>query len=364
MTKQDPILSLKSVDVTFQTGKQTIRAVQDVTLDIQKGDIFGIIGYSGAGKSTLVRTMNLLQRPTGGEVFFENRNLLKLAPKALREERKKIGMIFQHFNLMASRTAAENVAYALRKSLMSPEKKRQKVLDLLDLVGLKERANAYPSQLSGGQKQRVAIARALANDPQVLLCDEATSALDPKTTLSILRLLKQLSENLSLTIVLITHEMMAVKEICNRVAVMENGHVIEEGALIDLFTDPQAQVTREFIDTTSQADQTIHTLLGKENLLHSDSDEVLVRLSYKGEEKTTDLVRNLASQFQVTVDILSGNIEYIQEVPVGDLFVRLSATEKDAITDGLNFLERDGFRVKRIKTAAGSNEDLASRKEV
>src|SRR5699024_5076775 len=204
--------------------------------------------------STLVRTINLLQRPTEGSVIVSNQDLLSLKPKQLRAARKKIGMIFQHFNLMGSRTIAENVAYPLRKSGLTKTEIKEKVADLLDLVGLTDKSAAYPSQLSGGQKQRVAIARSLANDPEVLLCDEATSALDPKTTLSILELLKELNQKLALTIVIITHEMQVVKEICNKVAVMENGHVVEEGDLVSIFTEPKEKITKEFINTATHVE--------------------------------------------------------------------------------------------------------------
>ena len=205
------MIELKNIEVTFQNEENSVQAVKDVSLSVEKGDIYGIVGYSGAGKSTLVRTINLLQRPTAGEVFVNGKNLSVLTSDELRTERKKIGMIFQHFNLMRQRTVADNVAYPLYKSGLSKLEIANKVDELLKLVGLADKKEAYPSQLSGGQKQRVAIARALANDPEVLLCDEATSSLDPKTTASILDLLKDLNKKLALTIVIITHEMEVVK---------------------------------------------------------------------------------------------------------------------------------------------------------
>lgn len=223
---------LKNIDVTFKNKAQTINAVKNVSLEVEQGDIYGIIGYSGAGKSTLVRVINLLQRPTNGTVIVENQELTKLKPQELRQVRKKIGMIFQHFNLMKSRTVAGNIAYPLLATGLSKAEINAKVTHLLELVDLSEYRDAYPGQLSGGQKQRVAIARALANDPQVLISDEATSALDPKTTKSILELLKKVNERLKITIVLITHEMQVVKEICHNVAVMEQGQklsVVQSG---------------------------------------------------------------------------------------------------------------------------------------
>ena len=238
------MIRLEHVSKTFTTKSGYVHAVKDISLDINEGEIFGIIGFSGAGKSTLVRCMNLLERPEEGSVIVDDKNLLELDGAQLREMRKKIGMIFQHFNLMRSRTVAQNVAFPLKKSGLSKEEIRQKVMELLELVDLSEKANVYPSQLSGGQKQRVAIARSLANDPKVLLCDEATSALDPQTTHSILKLIKDINRKLNLTVVLITHEMGVVKEICDRVAVMEDGHIVEEGSIVEVFTHPQAKVTK------------------------------------------------------------------------------------------------------------------------
>src|SRR5699024_1393445 len=257
------MIELNNVEVIFQTDTQIIQAVDNVSLSIKKGDIFGVIGYSGAGKSTLVRTINLLQRPASGEVKVNGQNLLTLAPKELRQARKKIGMIFQHFNLMNARTVAGNVSYPLWKSGLTKSEIKRKVDELLELVGLSDKEHAYPSQLSGGQKQRVAIARALANDPEVLLCDEATSALDPKTTLSILELLKELNEKLDLTIVIITHEMHVIKEICNRVAVMEHGVVVEQDTIFNIFRNPQQKLTKDFIESASPIEKGIQEVLSK-----------------------------------------------------------------------------------------------------
>ena len=226
------MIELTHISKSFASGGRTVYAVQDVSLSIGKGEIFGIIGFSGAGKSTLVRCINLLERPTSGSVTVDGKEMTALSARELRQARKKIGMIFQHFNLMPSRTVFGNVAYPLRGSGLSREQIADKVHRLLGLVGIGDKAEAYPKQLSGGQKQRVAIARALANDPNVLLCDEATSALDPQTTKAILRLLKNLNEKLGITVVIITHEMAVVKEICDRVAVMEHGRVVEQGEVI------------------------------------------------------------------------------------------------------------------------------------
>ena len=245
------MIELTHVSKDFGKGQQEVHAVRDVSLSIDKGEIFGIIGFSGAGKSTLVRCINLLERPNAGTVTVDGKEITALSVKELRQTRKKIGMIFQHFNLMPSRTVAGNVAYPLRGSGLSKQETADKVQRLLELVGIGDKADAYPKQLSGGQKQRVAIARALANDPSVLLCDEATSALDPQTTKSILHLLKHLNETLGITVVLITHEMAVVKEICHRVAVMEHGRVVEQGDVFNVFADPKQEITKNFIHTTS-----------------------------------------------------------------------------------------------------------------
>lgn len=318
------MITLNNVSVTFAGKETTVRAVENVQLTVEKGDVFGIVGYSGAGKSTLVRTINLLQRPSEGSVIVSGQDLLSLKPKQLRVARKKIGMIFQHFNLMGSRTIAENVAYPLRKSGLSKTEIKTKVADLLTLVGLTDKSSAYPSQLSGGQKQRVAIARSLANDPEVLLCDEATSALDPKTTLSILELLKELNQKLALTIVIITHEMQVVKEICNKVAVMENGHVVEEGDLVTIFTEPKERITKEFINTATHVEQALTTILQHPTLIDLQSNDVLATISYVGESTSDPLIATLTTRFGVTTNILFGNVEFLQETPVGNLIVVLS----------------------------------------
>lgn len=318
------MITLKDVGVAFKGTHGTINAVEKVNLSIDKGDVYGIVGYSGAGKSTLVRTINLLQRPTKGSVWVNGQNMLVLSPKELRNARKKVGMIFQHFNLMDSRTVAGNIAYPLRKSGLSKTAIKEKVVDLLDLVGLSDKYDAFPSQLSGGQKQRVAIARALANDPDVLLCDEATSALDPKTTLSILELLKELNKRLALTIVIITHEMQVVKEICNKVAVMENGHVVENGDVVSIFTQPKELITKEFINTATHIDQALDKILSHPTLLNLQENDTLANISYVGTNTSEPLISHLSSRFHIATNILYGNVEILQGTPVGNLLVVLS----------------------------------------
>ena len=318
------MITLKDVGVAFKGTQGTIKAVEKVNLSIDKGDVYGIVGYSGAGKSTLVRTINLLQRPTKGSVWVNGQNMLALSPKELRNARKKVGMIFQHFNLMDSRTVAGNIAYPLRKSGLSKTAIKEKVVELLELVGLSDKYDAFPSQLSGGQKQRVAIARALANDPDVLLCDEATSALDPKTTLSILELLKELNKRLALTIVIITHEMQVVKEICNKVAVMENGHVVENGDVVSIFTQPKELITKEFINTATHIDQALDKILSHPTLLNLQENDTLANISYVGTNTSEPLISHLSSRFHIATNILYGNVEILQGIPVGNLLVVLS----------------------------------------
>lgn len=318
------MITLKNVGVAFQGTNGIIKAVKNVNLSIDKGDVYGIVGYSGAGKSTLVRTINLLQRPTEGSVLVNGQDMLSLSPKELRYARKKVGMIFQHFNLMDSRTVAGNIAYPLRKSGLSKSAIKEKVIELLELVGLSDKYDAFPSQLSGGQKQRVAIARALANDPDVLLCDEATSALDPKTTLSILELLKKLNKRLSLTIVIITHEMQVVKEICNKVAVMENGHVVENGDVVSIFTQPKELITKEFINTATHIDQVLDKILNHPTLLNLKENDTLANISYVGTNTSEPLISNLSSGFHIATNILYGNVEILQDTPIGNLLVVLS----------------------------------------
>ncbi|HEM5990182.1 TPA: methionine ABC transporter ATP-binding protein [Streptococcus suis] len=323
------MIKLDNIDVTFQQKKRTIEAVKDVTIHINQGDIYGIVGYSGAGKSTLVRVINLLQVPTAGkitideDVIYEGEKVT-LTPAQLRSKRREIGMIFQHFNLMAQMTAEENVAFALKHSGLSKEEKKEKVAKLLDLVGLSDRAENYPAQLSGGQKQRVAIARALANDPKILISDESTSALDPKTTKQILALLQELNEKLGLTIVMITHEMQIVKDICNRVAVMQDGHLIEEGSVLEIFSHPKEELTQDFIKTATGIDEALVKIYQQDIVQNLPENSILVQLKYAGSNTDTAIVNDLYKFYQVSANILYGNIEILDHTPVGEMVVILS----------------------------------------
>ena len=320
------MIDLKNISVVFEKDHRQFTAVDDVSIHVNPGDVFGIVGYSGAGKSTLVRTINLLQPPTAGEVIVSGEDLTKLPVKELRARRKKIGMIFQHFNLMNARTILGNVLYPLKDSPLSDEEKKKKAMDLLHLVGIEEKADSYPRELSGGQKQRVAIARALANDPKILLCDEATSALDPRTTTSILHLLKRLNKEMNLTIVLITHEMQAVKEICNKVAVMESGRVVESGSLIDIFANPQEEITQQFVNTASHWDETIDKLKDHGYFDTEDPTSELIHLRYIGASATNPVLNDVFTKFGVKTNILSGSIEFLEDVPFGNLVVLFEGT--------------------------------------
>jgi len=331
-------------------SKKKIEAVQDVSLTINDGEIFGIIGFSGAGKSTLVRCINLLERPTSGTVEIDSRELTSLSTKELRLVRKKIGMIFQHFNLMPSRTIFGNVAYPLRKSGLSKKEIREKVRELLQFVDISEKENAYPSQLSGGQKQRVAIARALANDPKILLCDEATSALDPQTTKSILQLLKRLNEKLGITVIIITHEMTVVKEICSRVAVMDRGRIVEEGEVFTIFTNPQQQITREFIKTTSNLQKIDALIKANSQVVTLNPGEIIVRLSYVQRNASEPLISTVSQKFDVHLNIIFADIEIVQGAPIGGTVAIISG-ERDKITKAIEYLIEKHVGVEVIKDA-------------
>lgn len=341
------MISLSRINVTFNTGSRTVVAARDIDLRVDEGDVFGIVGYSGAGKSTLVRVMNLLQRPSSGEVVVNGQKLLELKPKELRGARKKIGMIFQHFNLMKSRTVYDNVLYPLKSSRMPKADKDRKVRELLQLVGLSDKLASYPSQLSGGQKQRVAIARALANEPRILLCDEATSALDPKTTLSILDLLRDLNRKLGLTIVIITHEMQVVKEICNKVAVMEEGAIVEQGDIVSIFSEPKQPLTRDFIHTATHFGQTVEKIMSHPSLARMGDDDLLCKISYVGSRTSEAIVSDIATRFGVSANILFGNVEILQQTPVGSLIVVLSGGRSE-LEKALAYLRSLDVTVDRL----------------
>ena len=344
------MIELNHISKDFGSGPGQVHAVRDVSLSIEKGEIFGIIGFSGAGKSTLVRCMNLLERPTAGTVTVDGQELTALATKELRQARKKIGMIFQHFNLMPSRTVFGNVAYPLRGSGLSKADIREKVQRLLDLVEIGDKAGAYPQQLSGGQKQRVAIARALANDPSVLLCDEATSALDPQTTKAILSLIKHLNETLGITVVIITHEMAVVKEICDRVAVMEGGRVVEQGEAFSIFARPREPVTQSFIRTTSNL-QKIEELIAQDSpIVRLKPGELIVRLNYVERSPSEPVISEASRRFDVSLNIIFADIEIIQGAPIGGT-VAIIGGERERVTAAVEYLIEKNVGVEVLKDA-------------
>ncbi len=342
------MIELKNVTKNFSAGNNTVHAVKDVSLVIDKGEIFGIIGFSGAGKSTLVRCINLLERPDTGNVIVDGNDLTALKARDLRMARKKIGMIFQHFNLMPSRTVAGNVEYSLFGGRLSKEAKRKKVRELLSLVDIADKENAYPSQLSGGQKQRVAIARALANDPKVLLCDEATSALDPQTTASILELLQDLNKKLGITIVVITHEMAVVKQICDRVAVMENGNVVEEGDVFSIFANPKHQITKDFIKTTSNLQKIEGLIASGSDVAKLKPGEVILRLSYKKANTSEALISEISRKFNINLNIIYADVEIVKDAPIGGTVAIVSGKRED-IDAAINYLHDKEVGVEVIK---------------
>ena len=342
------MITLQNISKTFIDGGKEVQAVKDVNLTIYDGDIFGIIGFSGAGKSTLVRCINLLERPTSGTVTVDDKEITALSAKELRKARKKIGMIFQHFNLMPSRTIFGNVAYPLKGSGLSKQEIADKVHNLLELVGISEKENAYPSQLSGGQKQRVAIARALANDPKILLCDEATSALDPQTTKSILKLLQKVNETLGITIVVITHEMDVVKEICNRVAVMDHGNVVEEGEVFSIFATPQNKVTRDFIKTTSNLQKIEELVEAGSPVVALKPGELIVRLSYIEKNASEPLISAVTEKFGIILNIIFADVEIVQNAPIGGT-VAIVSGDRDKVEQALTYLKEKNVGVEVIK---------------
>ena len=344
------MIEFTHVSKDFGSGEKMVRAVRDVSLTIQDGEIFGIIGFSGAGKSTLVRCINLLARPTNGTVVVDGKEMTALSPKELRLARRKIGMIFQHFNLMPSRTVFGNVAYPLQGQGLSKQAIQNKVRKLLKLVDIADKETAYPSQLSGGQKQRVAIARALANDPKVLLCDEATSALDPQTTKAILTLLKDLNQKLNLTIVMITHEMAVVKEICDHVAIMEHGQMVEQGEVFSLFADPKQPITQNFIRTTSNLQKIEELIAEGSPVVQLQPGEVIVRLSYIQKNVSEPLISTLSQRFQISLNIIFADIEIVQDAPIGGTVAILSG-EREQITKAMEYLIEKNVGVEVLKDA-------------
>lgn len=348
------IIELKNITKVFKQEGKKFNAVDNASVTINKGEIYGVIGFSGAGKSTLVRTINLLGRPTSGKVLVNGKDLLALSAKELRVERKKIGMIFQHFNLMPSRTVEDNIAFPLKYSGLSKSEVQAKVQRLLELVEIQGKSKNYPSQLSGGQKQRVAIARALANDPHILLCDEATSALDPMTTKSILKLLKRLREQLGLTIVIITHQMEVIKEICDQVAVMEGGKIVETGDVFSIFSNPQNEITKRFINSTSTLTK-IEELLGEDSpVTRLNKDEILVRFRFIQKSVSEPIISAISRLYDITINIVFADVEIVHGSPIGGTVTIISGKE-DVIKKALAHIAEQGVGVEILKK--GDSDD-------
>jgi D-methionine transport system ATP-binding protein len=336
------MIKLNHINVTFNKGNDKLEAIKDVSLHIKQGDIFGIVGGSGAGKSTLVRTINGLQKPTAGEVIVDGQDITKLGIKELREVRRKIGMIFQHFNLISRKTVGENIEFALKVQGISKKERKSKTRELLDLVGLNDKENVYPFELSGGQKQRVGIARALATNPKILLCDEATSALDAQTTKEIVEILRNINKKFKITVVFITHQLEVAKQLFNNIAVINSGEIVEQNNAYNIFANPQHQITKKLVST--------ETIIPE--IVTSKVKGRILSLIYKGETSIDPVISNASKRYGVDINILHGNIEYIQEQPIGVLVISINGPQKevDKATVYLytNIEDVDNFKQKEV----------------
>jgi D-methionine transport system ATP-binding protein len=341
------LITLQNVKKVYTTKSGNVTAVNNINLEISKGEIFGIIGYSGAGKSSLIRLLNGLEKPTSGSINVAGSQIDSIGGVKLRKARLEISMIFQHFNLLWSRTVRENIAFPLEIAGVKKIERMKRVDELIKLVGLEGRENAYPSQLSGGQKQRVGIARALANNPKVLLCDEATSALDPQTTDSILDLLVDINKRLGLTIVLITHEMHVIRKICHRVAVMENGEVVEQGDVLEVFKHPKQPITKRFVKQVTEPEETNEVVA---HLLELYPKGKVIQLSFVGEATEKPLITTLIRQFAIDVNILQGKISQTQSGSYGSLFIHLDGDEQE-LNKALEYIYNQHVEVEVIANA-------------
>ncbi|MFC0270896.1 methionine ABC transporter ATP-binding protein [Metabacillus herbersteinensis] len=341
------MIQLKEVVKIYQSKSGNVKAVDTVDLDIKQGEIFGIIGYSGAGKSSLIRLLNGLEKPTSGSIEVAGQRIDKIGGRELRKARQEISMIFQHFNLLWSRTVRENIAFPLEIVGVKKESRDKRVAELIKLVGLEGREDAYPAQLSGGQKQRVGIARALANNPKVLLCDEATSALDPQTTDSILELLVDINERLGLTIVLITHEMHVIRKICHQVAVMEEGRVVEQGEVLQVFKKPQQSITKRFVKQVTEPEDTKATV---EHLLELYPKGRVVQLTFVGDAAEQPLITNIIRHFEVEVNILQGKISQTQSGSYGTLFIHMDGNDLE-VERAVSYIQNQQVEVEVILNA-------------
>ncbi|WP_297425787.1 methionine ABC transporter ATP-binding protein [uncultured Acinetobacter sp.] len=341
------MIQFKNISKHYQLKGQTLTALKQINLDIPQGSIFGIIGYSGAGKSTLIRLINLLERPSEGQVIVNGHDLTALNAASLRQQRANIGMIFQHFNLMQTKTVAANIEMPMQLLGWSKAKRQQRLDELLAFIGLEHKRNAYPDELSGGQKQRVGIARALANHPKILLCDEATSALDPQTTQSVLQLLKKINQEQGITIVMVTHEMDVIESVCDHVAVMEQGQVIEMGSTLSIFSQPQHPTTQTFIQTVLQQHLPVKILNNLENQNHHS----IYSLQFLGTSAQETVVQAVIKQFDLSLNILFANMTEIDGTVIGQMFVQLLGNEQ-IIQEAIAFLQARGVKVQQAGVQA------------
>lgn len=336
------LIELQHVSKAFEQKGEQVQALQDINLQIENADIYGIIGMSGAGKSTLVRCLNYLERPTEGKVLIDGKNMGALTEKELRKQRGDIAMIFQHFNLLMQKNVVSNVCFPLQLQGVSRDKARKRALELLKTVGLEDKTKAYPSQLSGGQKQRVAIARALASDPKILLCDEATSALDPQTTVSILNLLKQINQELGITIVIITHQMSVVQEICNKVAIIENGHLVEDGTVASVFSKPKSRAAKELI--FGQDSKDLAKLEQTVNRLESDYK---IRIVFSDNSAFEPVIANMILHFGTPVNILRADTKNVGGVAKGEMILGLPQ-DRHLQVDMVEYLKEKGLQIQEV----------------
>lgn len=338
---KDKMIEIKNLTKIYPAtnSNPAVKALEGINLTIKDGEIFGIIGLSGAGKSTLVRCINFLEKPTEGSVLINGKNLATMPPNEIRLRRQKIGMIFQNFNLLWSRTAAGNIAFPLEIAGYPASKIKERVQELLELVGLTEKANAYPSQLSGGQKQRIGIARALANHPELLLCDEATSALDPENTTAILDLLKKINQELGLTIVLITHEMAVIKKMCDSIAVIEDSRIVEVGTIFELFTHPKTITAKRFINSVIKAEPPA--------LLLQNAGRPLIKATFLGEEQKYILLEKIPQKFGLELEIIYGDFDELKGRVFGTLTLKIK-NERENLAPILDYLKEEGITAEMI----------------
>ncbi len=335
------MIEFKNISKYYQLKGQTIRALDQINLKIPAGSIFGIIGYSGAGKSTLIRLINLLERPDQGQVMINQTDFTALDARSLRQERTNIGMIFQHFNLLQTKTVAANIEMPLKLLGIHKAEREKRLNELLDFIDLKHKKDAFPDELSGGQKQRVGIARALANHPKILLCDEATSALDPQTTKSVLALLKKINQEQGITIVMVTHEMDVIETVCDYVAVMEQGQVIETGSTLDIFSQPKHPTTKNFIQTVLQQQLPVSILKNLEN----QNRHSIYCLQFLGKSAQETVVQAVIKQFDISLNILFANMTEINGTVIGQMFIQLLG-DPATIQQAIDFLQQSGVQVE------------------